>query len=294
MIGFDYSAGPIAPGAILAAGCQTVFRYVSTPGNPKNITASELAALGAAGIGVGLVYETTANWMLGGHSAGVAAAKSARAQATAAGYGPQCRIWYAADFDPTTAQVSTVLSTLQGCVAAEGSMQLVDIYGGLAVVRAAANAGFTAPWQTTAWSGGVWDSRALIRQTGQELVVGGVQVDVNTLMTAQLGQWTLPTTTNEDGMPYLISVTPDPTNAANTGAGIFTVDAGIVVHVPDGADATTLAARFGAPVTVTPAYYKLLIAAQPTAGAASAAAIAAAVVSQLSTTGANGTNTAED
>lgn len=190
MLGFDYSAGRIAPAALLAAGCTTVFRYVSTPGNPKNITVSELAELEAAGIGVGLVYETTATWMLGGYNAGVAAAKSARAQATAAGYGPGARIWYAADFDATPAQVATIIDCLHGCADAEGSASLVSLYGGLAAIKAAANAGFTAPWQTVAWSGGVWDSRAMIRQTGKQQTVGGVSVDINTITTADLGQWT--------------------------------------------------------------------------------------------------------
>jgi hypothetical protein len=190
MIGFDYSAGRIAPAALLAARCGVVFRYVSTPGNPKNIAAAELAELVAAGIGVGLVYETSADWMLGGYNAGVAAARSARAQATAAGYGPGCRLWFAADFDATPAQVAVILDCLHGCADAEGSPTRVALYGGLHAIKAAADAGFGAPWQTVAWSGGVWDPRAVIRQTGKQQVIGGVSVDVNELTTADLGQWT--------------------------------------------------------------------------------------------------------
>ena len=73
--------------------------------------------------------------------------------------------------------------------------------------------------------------------------------------------------TQEDDMPYLISVTPDPTSSANKGAGIFTVDAGTVVHV-DQASLGGLSARFGAPIVVSPTYYAALIAQAPAARAA--------------------------
>lgn len=64
----------------------------------------------------------------------------------------------------------------------------------------------------------------------------------------------------ETDMPYLISVTKDPTmpNEATPSAGIFTVDGGTVVHV-DGPSLAALTARFGAPVVVSPAYYDALL-----------------------------------
>jgi len=129
MLGYDYSARAISPAALKAAGCGVVLRYVSTVGNPKNITKAEYAALHAAGIQVGLVFETTAGWMLGGYSAGVAAAHSARAQATAAGYPADHAIWYAADFDTSAhaGDVATVVDCLHGCADAEGSAGLVRV-----------------------------------------------------------------------------------------------------------------------------------------------------------------------
>jgi hypothetical protein len=49
-------------------------------------------------------------------------------------------------------------------------------------------------WQTVAWSGGVWDPRAVARQTGEQRIVGGVQVDVNEIINlAGLGAWGGPT-----------------------------------------------------------------------------------------------------
>jgi len=176
---YDYSSSPIAPAALLADGVRTVMRYVSTIGNPKNITAAEYAELAAAGITVGLVYETSADWMLGGYGAGYAAARSARAQASAAGYPTSHRLWYAADFDASSVQINVVLGALRGAADAEGSQGLVAVYGGYAVVEAAVAAGYQAPWQTVAWSNGQRSSAAVLFQNGQTAYCGGVQVDVN-------------------------------------------------------------------------------------------------------------------
>src|SRR5262249_20698214 len=42
-------------------------------------------------------------------------------------------------------------------------------------------------WQTYAWSGGQWDSRAQLRQTQNEL--GGGDLDADEAMTSDYGQW---------------------------------------------------------------------------------------------------------
>lgn len=180
-IAYDYSARAIAPTALRAAGVHTVMRYVSTPGNPKNITPAEYRLLTAAGITVGLVYETSATWMLGGYAAGAAAARTARAQAAAAGYPAHHRIWYAADFDEAPAQITTVLETLRGCSDADGSKSLAALYGEYDAVQAAVAAGYAAPWQTRAWSGTARCAAAVLYQTGQQAVCDGVHVDINDL-----------------------------------------------------------------------------------------------------------------
>jgi hypothetical protein len=43
-------------------------------------------------------------------------------------------------------------------------------------------------WQTDAWSGGVWDVHAHLRQEGS-ITINGVDCDRNTAMTADYGQW---------------------------------------------------------------------------------------------------------
>lgn len=225
---YDYSSGPIAPAALLAAGVHTVMRYVSTPGNPKNITAAEYAELTAAGITVGLVYETTADWMLGGYGAGHAAALSARAQASAAGYPAGHRLWYAADFDASAVQLGVVLGALQGAAAAEGSQALVAAYGGYAVAQAAAAAGYGAPWQTVAWSNGQRSAAAVLYQTGQSTSCAGVQVDVNEITGSLFPTPPTPAQSQEEIDMLIIRM--------KGAAPVYGLSGGLFWHIADPAD----------------------------------------------------------
>lgn len=238
MIGFDYT-DRIAPAALKAAGCSVVFRYLSNPGWQKNLTAAEARELLAAGIPIVLNYETNATFMLGGYSAGQECARSARAQANALGAPPTTRIYYSADFDVTAAQTSIVMAFLKGAASVDGAAE-VDEYGGLRLAQAAAAAGMR-PWQTIAWSGGVWDPHDVARQTGEQRTVGGVVVDVNEIedLTA-LGAWGGPapapaptpsTDPEDDDMPAFATgeikpgpgevtmVCPPPSNAGAAGWG---------------------------------------------------------------------------
>jgi hypothetical protein len=233
---YDYSGGAIAPAALHAAGVTTVMRYVSTPGNSKNITRQEYAELVAAGITVGLVYETTAQWMLGGYSAGLAAAKSARAQATAVGYPTTRRIWYADDFQDLASQLDTAVDCLHGAADAEGSKGLVAVYGDFDVCNAAVAAGFEEPWQTDAWSSGRWCGAAVLRQTGQQATCGGIQVDVNELVGALFPGPVKPTPTpivqleEEDTMLIIDAPRSAEANAARD---MWLLGNGKYMHIPD-------------------------------------------------------------
>lgn len=187
MIGFDYT-DRIDPAALKAAGCSVVFRYLSNPGWPKNLTAAEARELLAAGIPIVLNYETTADFMLSGYAGGVTCARSARSQAAALGAPSRTRIYYSGDFDVTAEQIPVVMDFLRGAAAEDGAAE-VDEYGGLRLAQAAAAAGMR-PWQTVAWSGGVWDPRDVARQTGEQRYVAGVQVDVNEIEDlGALGAW---------------------------------------------------------------------------------------------------------
>lgn len=188
MLGFDYTER-IDPAALKAAGCQVAFRYLSNPGWPKNLTLAEARELLAAGIGIVLNYETDATFMLAGYPGGIAAAQSARSQARALFAPATTRIYYSADFDVQANQVSTVLDFLSGASTQDGKGEVGD-YGGLRIVQAAGAQGYP-EWQTVAWSGGQWAQNAVARQTGEQRMVGGVQVDVNEIVDFNaLGAWT--------------------------------------------------------------------------------------------------------
>jgi hypothetical protein len=234
MIAYDYSAAAIAPAALRAAGVGTVMRYVSTAGNEKNITAAEYRELTAAGITVGLVYETSADWMLGGRAAGVAAARAAREQATAVGYPAWHRIWYAADFAAAAAQLPTVVACLEGAAAAEGTPQYVAAYGDFDVCSRAIAAGFPAPWQTDAWSSGRWCAGAVLQQTGQQTTCGGVQVDLNNI-TGRL--FLLPPPALKPQLEEETMLIIDAPRSAEAGAvrDMWLLGNGKYTHIPDDA-----------------------------------------------------------
>jgi len=192
--GVDYSFARPAPGALAQAGVKFACRYLSSDGtsgyhNSKDLTAVEAAQLHAAGIAIVLNYESTANFMLGGYAAGLSTARNARAQATSVGAPPDIPIYYSADFDADATQVTAVLDFLHGAADAEGSHARVGVYGGYEVVKAAADAGFAHLWQTYAWSGGRWESRALIRQVAVEQKVADADVDLDEATAQAFGQW---------------------------------------------------------------------------------------------------------
>lgn len=129
-------------------------------------------------------------------------------------------------------------------------------------------------------------------QYTDKLSYAGQSVDFNAYrgtadqLKALIGYTTEPTVsavTMGDDMPYLISVTPDPTEAAsNVNAGIFIVDGGTVQHV-NKASAAGYSAKFGTPVVVDTDQYNRLVAGSPANGPATvnttidAAALAASL-----------------
>jgi peptidoglycan hydrolase-like protein with peptidoglycan-binding domain len=191
--GCDYAFDLPAASALRAAGIQFAFRYVSTD-PAKNLGAAERDALHSAGIGIGLVWETTGTSALGGYQAGLNEARQARQEATALGFPTTLPIYYAIDWDEAASQTPTVLDYLHGAADAEGSKDKIGVYGGLAVIEAAASAGYVFLWQTYAWSSGQWAPQAVIRQTLNGSSIGGQDVDLDEAVAGANGLW-MPTGT---------------------------------------------------------------------------------------------------
>lgn len=204
MYGLDYAfsptgaasfwASPAWIGALKTAGVKFVCRYLSpystNDANGKNLTAAEAAALKAAGIAIVVVFESTAGRMKAGYAAGTADAQHSDAVVKALGMAG-IPVYFAADWDATPGDQTAINAYLDGAASVIGRAR-VGIYGGYYPVKRALDAGkATYAWQTLAWSGGQWDSRAAIRQNLQ-VKLAGAFVDPNNTYKADFGQWPRP------------------------------------------------------------------------------------------------------
>lgn len=187
----DYSSGFSAstPTTLKKAGVGVVIRYVGSSAW-KCLTPGEAAALRSQGIDIASVYESTAGWMLGGRTAGVDAAKAARAAIVAAGGPSRPFVYFACDVD--TSDYASVNASLAGAQSVLGANN-VGIYGGYSVCANALKAGAAAKaWQTVAWSNGqVLPGAALLQLVPQTLGNLGVDYDSNVRYVSDVGQWGL-------------------------------------------------------------------------------------------------------
>ena len=197
MIGraIDYAYGwtPAHTATFKRAGVRVVLRYVGIPSNPKCIGPAELRSLQAAGLGTGFVYESTALWMLGGATAGAGAAHRSIDYLTKVGGPARPFLYLAADFDVSPSQMGAVLDCLRGAAQVLGAGN-VGIYGGLNACSAALARKLAAKaWQTVAWSHGVTEFRACLRQVlGQRWGNLGLAYDTDEMYAANVGQWPAP------------------------------------------------------------------------------------------------------
>jgi peptidoglycan hydrolase-like protein with peptidoglycan-binding domain len=193
--GIDYAFGPHPSiAALKSAGVTFACRYISSFGpndsNGKNLSAAEARALHAAGIALVVVVEEGADRMLGGHSAGVSDARHADAVVKACGL-TGIPVYFACDFDASEGQQPAINAYLDGAASVIGKAR-TGVYGGYHVVRRALDGKHAAyAWQTRAWSGGQWDSRAQLRQ-GATTSLGGASVDWDESRAADFGQWPRP------------------------------------------------------------------------------------------------------
>jgi hypothetical protein len=167
----DYSWSRPSPATIAAAGYAGALRYLSG-GTSKDLTPAEAAGLHAAGLAIGLVWETSAGRAGQGFAAGVVDAHAAEQQAAGLGYPSSCVIFYAVDFAALPPLVAPYFAGVMSV-----STHPVGVYGSADVVD-----GIPAPfkWQTAAWSGGRHSTQAHLYQR-----VGGTTIpgtDVNDLL----------------------------------------------------------------------------------------------------------------
>lgn len=233
-LAIDYAWQHPNPSAIRAAAYVGVLRYLSHDPS-KDLSAAERDGLHAAGLGIGVAWETTATRPTQGRTAGMDDARTARTQAHALGYPSSCPIYFAVDENAAWTQVSAYA---EGALSVLGSQ--TGIYGSLAVCVAAARSGIPWRWQTEAWSGTTVSSVAhLYQRVRPTLAIAGAQgtYDEDVVLVDSYPWWTgspvpppvkttpapVPTPAPAETNPAVIHVTIGHTGCGWTNPG-FTVN----------------------------------------------------------------------
>jgi hypothetical protein len=153
-IGFDFSYAKPHPASMADAGYNFAIGYVS-PNPAKNISADHVAAYRAAGVGVGLVWESTAGRALEGRAAGRQDGRAAEEQANALGYPADAVIFFAVDKDTGRADRPAIREYAEAFNGA--TRRPVGIFGEADVLDHFVTPGqqpVQYGWQTRAWSKG--------------------------------------------------------------------------------------------------------------------------------------------
>lgn len=188
-LGVDYSTGRPSITALKAAGYSFACRYLSNSTSGKNLSRAEATQLRAGGIDVVSNWEWSANAALRGRAQGVADATDAKAQHLACGGPPTRPIYFSVDFDASEAQQPAINAYFAGVASVIG-LARTGAYGGYWVIsRLFAGGLIRYGWQTYAWSGGNWDSRAQLRQVQNGITVGGADCDRDEAHADDFGQW---------------------------------------------------------------------------------------------------------
>lgn len=245
-IDFAYGSG-LTTAQVKTAGYQFVCRYLTgLDGNTKDDSAAELAADLAAGLATIFVFET--NGMMPGQSKGITDAKGAQAQLdsfAAKLNRPDLKtapVFFAGDAQ----NPGDVAGYMTGACSVIGKAR-AGIYGGLASVKTAFDHGVTTyGWQTYAWSAGMWDNRALLRQVQNGITVGPAQADLD-----QAGFW---------GSAKILTVKDDfgqfPAPSAPVPVPVPVPPPGPVPPLPAGWQATIMT-RLGTPAQGDPNPYQV-------------------------------------
>lgn len=176
----DYSWSRPAPDVLHDAGCIGVVRYLGPGNHGRDVTAGEVRALHAAGLGVGLVWETTTTAALAGFRAGMGDVDAANRDADAIGAPDWLPIFLAVDTDVTPAQVrGPVADTFHGAL--QRSDRPVRPYGEADVLDILCGELGLMPcgWQCAAWSLGRRSMYRCMFQTWPPIM--SATVDVNEL-----------------------------------------------------------------------------------------------------------------
>lgn len=189
MEGVDYAFSNPSPGGLAAAGKRFAMRYVGPGTSPKHLTVAEANALKAAGLSLVTLVEGATGDPKGGFPVGVSHARSAVSMLKARGFPTNRPMYFAIDYDVSSASWPAAREYLRGAGSVIGA-GLVGIYGEYNAMGWAARDGLAA-WffQTYAWSGGSWYPGNHVEQYRNGATVAGGTVDLCRSRKADFGQW---------------------------------------------------------------------------------------------------------
>lgn len=188
--GIDYAWGSVNYAELRRRDVKFVMRYFSHDAS-KDLDLREVQQLTELGIWIGVVWETSANRALGGYEAGRNDAADARELARVCHMPDDRPIYFAVDWDATLGEQPKINAYLDGVAAILGRHR-TGLYAGYWPIKRAFDAGkIEWGWQTYAWSGGKWDSRAQLQQYSNGHILGGVDCDYNRSTVEDFGQWQL-------------------------------------------------------------------------------------------------------
>lgn len=188
VFGCDYSFSRPNLADLRREGVRFICRYVSAPGNQKNLTAGEVVAAKAVGLDGVVVFESVSGRALAGADAGTEDAKAAAAQVAGLGLAGQ-PVYFAVDFDAQPKDLPAIERYFQAANTVLGKSR-VGVYGGYRAVKYLFDLGIVRyGWQTYAWSNGKWDPRAHIRQIRNGVTLAGATVDMDEAVKPDYGQW---------------------------------------------------------------------------------------------------------
>lgn len=172
VLGCDYSWEVPTAEQIKSVGYTFAMRYLSWEPS-KNLKPLELLALHSLGLGVGLVWESTANRALSGAAGGAVDGAAAGAQARALNVPASVPLFWAFDDDdrgyynpmPTLRAYGNAFAHASGHFAFPyGSSRVIDYFG--------------AGWQTEAWSGSYVSPHAYLYQRAGGARIPGTDENV--------------------------------------------------------------------------------------------------------------------
>jgi hypothetical protein len=179
--GIDFGWRAVSAQSARNMGAMFAASYLSTD-RSKNWTLAMINAYHAMGLGTVCVWETSAKRALAGYGAGRHDAAAALRQEQALELPPQLPIYFAVDFNETPRQAAAVASYFRGVNSVLG-VNRTGGYGGYWTISRLFNAGLIRyGWQTSAWSGGLWDPRAQLQQYAYHSAY-----DWNRAMTSEYG-----------------------------------------------------------------------------------------------------------